>query len=111
MIEDKRKTGIYLTTLGFGRGNLKDSKLEILAQYGNGNYAYIDDIKEAKKVFVEEFAGTMFSVAKDVKIQLSFNPDWVKSYRLIGYENRIMDKEDFDNDKKKMPVKWGQDIV
>ena len=100
MIEEKRKDGIYLTVLGFGMGNLKDSRMEQLADKGNGNYAYIDDILEAKKVLVNEFGGTMFTIAKDVKIQVEFNPTKVKSYRLIGYENRMLKKEDFTDDTK-----------
>lgn len=100
MIEEKRKDGIYLTVLGFGMGNLKDSRMEQLADKGNGNYAYIDDILEAKKVLVNEFGGTMFTIAKDVKIQVEFNPAKVKSYRLIGYENRMLKKEDFADDTK-----------
>jgi len=81
-------------------GNLKDNRLEALADKGNGHYAYIDDLKEAKKVFVEELTGTLYTIAKDVKIQLVFNKENVKSYRLIGYENRLLAKEDFDDDKK-----------
>ncbi|MEL6557979.1 MAG: von Willebrand factor type A domain-containing protein [Bacteroidota bacterium] len=100
LIEKKRNDGIYLTVLGFGMGNYKDSKMEILADKGNGNYAYIDNIQEAKKVLVNEFGGTMFTIAKDVKIQVEFNPENVQAYRLIGYENRILNDEDFNNDKK-----------
>ena len=100
LIEEKRQTGIYLTVLGFGMGNYKDSKMEILADKGNGNYAYIDNILEAKKVFVNEFGGTLFTIAKDVKIQVEFNPAVVQSYRLVGYENRKLNNEDFNNDKK-----------
>ncbi len=100
IIEDKRKSGIYLTVLGFGRGNLKDSKMEKLADKGNGNYAYIDDILEAKKTLVNEMGGTLLTIAKDVKIQVEFNPAQIKAYRLIGYENRMLAKEDFDDDKK-----------
>ena len=100
LIEQKRQTGIYLTVLGFGMGNYKDSKMEILADKGNGNYAYIDNILEAKKVFVNEFGGTLFTIAKDVKIQVEFNPAVVQSYRLVGYENRKLNNEDFNNDKK-----------
>jgi len=100
LIEDKRKTGIYLTVLGFGTGNYKDSKMEKLADKGNGNYAYIDDILEAKKVLVNEMGGTLVTIAKDVKIQIEFNPKHVKGYRLIGYENRMLAKEDFDDDLK-----------
>ena len=100
LIEEKRDAGIYLTALGFGMGNYKDSKLETIADHGNGNYAYIDNIMEAKKVFVNEFGGTLFTIAKDVKIQVEFNPAKVQAYRLIGYENRKLRDEDFNNDKK-----------
>lgn len=100
LIERKRNDGIYLTVLGFGMGNYKDSKMETLADKGNGNYAYIDNIQEAKKVLVNEFGGTMFTIAKDVKIQVEFNPANVQAYRLIGYENRKLNDEDFNNDKK-----------
>ena len=100
LIEEKRNDGIYLTVLGFGMGNYKDSKMEVLADKGNGNYAYIDNIQEAKKVLVNEFGGTMYTIAKDVKIQVEFNPANVQGYRLIGYENRRLADEDFNNDKK-----------
>ncbi|MCA9520140.1 MAG: VWA domain-containing protein [Myxococcales bacterium] len=100
IVEAKRKNGIYLTVLGFGMGNYKDSRLEKLADKGNGNYAYIDTIAEAQKVMVREFGGTLFTIAKDVKIQIEFNPTKVQAYRLIGYENRLLKKEDFNNDKK-----------
>lgn len=100
LIEKKRKEGVFLTVLGFGMGNYKDSKMEILADKGNGNYAYIDNILEAKKVLVNEFGGTLFAIAKDVKIQVEFNPANVTAYRLIGYENRKLNNEDFNNDKK-----------
>jgi len=100
IIEEKRKEGIFLTVLGFGMGNYKDSKMEKLADKGNGNYAYIDNILEAKKVLVSEFGGTLFTIAKDVKIQIEFNPTRVKAYRLIGYENRMLKAEDFHDDKK-----------
>lgn len=100
LIEDKRQSGIYLTVLGYGMGNYKDSKMEQLADKGNGNYAYIDNLQEAKKTLVSEFGGTLFTIAKDVKIQVEFNPAKVKSYRLIGYENRKLNKEDFNDDKK-----------
>jgi Ca-activated chloride channel family protein len=100
LIEEKRKTGIFLTVLGFGTGNYKDSKMEKLADKGNGNYAYIDDILEARKVLVSEMGGTLLTIAKDVKIQVEFNPGQVKAYRLIGYENRVLASEDFDNDLK-----------
>jgi Ca-activated chloride channel family protein len=100
LIEEKREEGIFLTVLGFGMGNYKDNKMEKLADKGNGNYAYIDNILEAKKVLVNEFGGTLFTIAKDVKIQVEFNPAEVKGYRLIGYENRMLNKEDFNDDKK-----------
>jgi Ca-activated chloride channel family protein len=100
LIEQKRETGIFLTVLGFGAGNYKDSKMEKLADTGNGNYAYIDDILEAKKVLVNEMGGTLVTIAKDVKVQIEFNPAQIKAYRLIGYENRLLAKEDFDDDKK-----------
>lgn len=100
LIEEKRESGIYLTVLGFGSGNLKDSKMEMLADKGNGNYAYIDSLMEARKVLVEEMGGTFFTIAEDVKLQLEFNPAQVKSYRLIGYENRMLAREDFDDDQK-----------
>ncbi len=100
LIEKERSRGIFMTVLGFGMGNYKDDKMEIIADKGNGNYAYIDNIQEARKVLVSEFGGTLFTVAKDVKFQLEFNPQRVKSYRLIGYENRILNDEDFNDDKK-----------
>lgn len=100
LIESKRKTGIYLTVLGFGMGNYKDSRMEKLADKGNGNYAYIDSMMEAKKVLVTEMGGTLLTIAKDVKLQIEFNPTKVKSYRLIGYENRMLRAKDFDDDKK-----------
>ncbi len=100
LIEEKRKDDIYLTICGFGMGNYKDGRMEQISNAGNGNYFYIDNIKEAKKVFVKEMRANMFTIAKDVKIQIEFNPLKVKSYRLIGYENRVMAKEDFNNDKK-----------
>lgn len=100
LIEKERESGVFLTVLGFGMGNYKDSKMEVLADKGNGNYAYIDNILEAKKVLVNEFGGTMFTIAKDVKIQVEFNPELVKSYRLIGYVNRKLNDEDFNDDKK-----------
>jgi len=100
LIESKRKDGIFLTALGYGMGNYKDSKMETLADKGNGNYAYIDNLTEARKVLVNEFGGTLFTIAKDVKLQLEFNPAKVKAYRLIGYENRMLQHEDFNNDKK-----------
>lgn len=100
LIEEKRKEGVFLTVLGFGMGNYKDSKMETLADKGNGNYAYIDTMKEAKKVLVNEFGGTLFTIAKDVKIQVEFNPAHVQAYRLIGYENRLLNDEDFNDDTK-----------
>lgn len=100
LIEKERNQGIYLTVLGFGMGNYKDSKMQQLADKGNGNHAYIDGINEAKKVLVNEFGGTLFTIAKDVKLQLEFNPAKVAGYRLIGYENRLLNKEDFNDDKK-----------
>ncbi len=100
LIEEKRGDGIFLTVLGYGMGNYKDSKMEVLADKGNGNYAYIDTILEAQKVLVNEFGGTLFTIAKDVKLQIEFNPARVKAYRLIGYENRVLKNEDFNNDKK-----------
>lgn len=100
LIEEKRDSGIFLTCLGFGMGNYKDSKLETLADKGNGNHAYIDTMQEAHKFLGKEFGGTLYTIAKDVKIQVEFNPSLVKSYRLIGYENRLLANEDFDNDTK-----------
>ena len=100
MIEEERKSGVFLTVLGFGMGNYKDNKMEKLADKGNGNHAYIDGLNEAKKVLVSEFGGTLFTIAKDVKLQVEFNPSKVQAYRLIGYENRLLNKEDFNNDKK-----------
>ena len=100
MIEEERKSGVFLTVLGFGMGNYQDAKMQKLADKGNGNHAYIDGINEAKKVFLNEFGGTLFTIAKDVKFQIEFNPKQVKEYRLIGYENRMLAKEDFNNDKK-----------
>jgi len=100
LIEQKRGDGIFLTVLGYGMGNYKDSKMEILADKGNGNYAYIDNMLEAQKTLVNEFGGTLFTIAKDVKLQIEFNPAKVQAYRLIGYENRLLQAEDFNNDKK-----------
>jgi Ca-activated chloride channel family protein len=99
LIEEKRKSGVFLTCLGFGMGNFKDNRMETLANKGNGNYAYIDNLQEANKFLGKEFAGSMYAIAKDVKIQIEFNPKFVKSYRLIGYENRKLKNEDFTNDK------------
>lgn len=98
LIEEKRKSGVFLTCLGYGMGNYKDSKMEILANKGNGNYAYIDNIQEANRFLGKEFKGSMFAIAKDVKIQIEFNPKHVQAYRLIGYENRKLRPEDFKND-------------
>jgi Ca-activated chloride channel family protein len=100
LITSEAKSGVFLTVLGFGYGNLKDSTMEKLADKGNGNYAYIDTLAEGKKVLVEQMAGTLITIAKDVKIQIEFNPRQVSGYRLIGYENRLLAKEDFNNDKK-----------
>ncbi|HHG86401.1 MAG TPA: VWA domain-containing protein [Bacteroidetes bacterium] len=100
IIEKKRDSGVYLTVLGFGMGNYKDSKMQILADKGNGNHAYIDNVMEARKVLVKEFGGTLFTIARDVKIQVEFNPELVKGYRLIGYENRMLEARDFNDDKK-----------
>lgn len=100
LIEEKRESGIFLSVLGFGMGNYKDSTMEILADKGNGNYAYIDNLREAKKVLVDEMPKTIYTIAKDVKIQVEFNPETVSEYRLIGYENRLLNNEDFENDKK-----------
>lgn len=100
LIETKREDGIFLTVLGFGMGNYKDSKMEKLADKGNGNYAYIDGLKEAKKVLATQLGATLFTIAKDVKLQVEFNPEKVAAYRLIGYENRVLEDEDFNNDKK-----------
>lgn len=100
MIEAKRQSNIFLTALGFGMGNLKDATLEQLADKGNGNYAYIDDFGEARKVLADELMGTLFTVAKDVKIQVEFNPAQVQAYRLIGYENRALVARDFNDDRK-----------
>ncbi len=98
IITEKKESGIYLSVLGFGTGNIKDNKMELLADKGNGNYAYIDSPREAKKVLVDEMSGTLLTIAKDVKIQLEFNPYAVASYRLIGYENRALQNEDFRDD-------------
>jgi len=100
LIEEKRNEGVFLSVLGFGTGNYKDSKMEKLADKGNGNYHYIDNLREAEKVLVKELGSLLFAIAKDVKIQVEFNPTQVKAYRLLGYENRIMAKEDFNDDTK-----------
>ncbi len=99
-LDDKKKDGIFLTVLGFGEENIKDSRLEDLADKGSGNYYYVDNMLEAKKVFVDEIGATLFTIAKDVKIQVEFNPAKIKSYRLVGYENRLLNDEDFEDDKK-----------
>ena len=98
LIVKKRESGVFLSVLGFGYGNYKDDKLEILADKGNGNHAYIDTMQEARRIFETEFGGTLFTIAKDVKIQVEFNPNHVQAYRLIGYENRLLADEDFVND-------------
>jgi Ca-activated chloride channel family protein len=100
IIEEKAASGVFLTVLGYGMGNYKDSTLEKLADKGNGNYGYIDSLSEARKVFVEQMTGTLLTIAKDVKIQVEFNPALVAGYRLLGYENRMLSKEDFNDDKK-----------
>jgi len=99
LIEEKRETGIFLSVLGVGTGNYQEGKMEQLANHGNGTYEYLDDAEQARKVFVEDL-GKFYNVAKDVKIQLKFNPELVESYRLIGYENRILNEEDFLDDTK-----------
>ncbi len=100
LIEEKREKNIYLTILGLGMGNYKDSRMESLSNIGNGNYAYIDNLLEGKKVLGKEIWGNLFAVAKDVKVQIEFNPKKVSSYRLIGYENRLLNREDFNDDNK-----------
>ncbi len=100
LITEERSSNVAISIMGFGMGNLKDSKMETLADKGNGNYAYIDNLSEAKRALVTEFAGTLFTVAKDVKLQIEFNPAKVQAYRLLGYEDRLLNKEDFNNDKK-----------
>ena len=100
LIEEKRESGIFLSILGFGMGNYKDSRMELLADKGNGNYAYIDTLMEAKRVMVDEMSKTIYTIAKDVKLQVEFNPEKVKQYRLVGYENRVLNNEDFENDQK-----------
>lgn len=104
LIEEKSNSGVFLSALGFGMGNYKDSTLETLADKGRGNYAYIDTLNEAKKLLVEQINGTLVPIAKDVKIQVEFNPQRVSAYRIIGYENRIMAKEDFNDDQKQAGV-------
>lgn len=100
LIEQERKSGVFLTVLGYGMGNYKDSKMQVLAEKGNGNHAYIDNLQEANRVLVNEFGATMHTVAKDVKLQIEFNPSQVQAYRLIGYESRLLRDEDFNNDAK-----------
>ena len=100
LIEKERQSGIFLSVLGYGMGNYKGNKMQQLADKGNGNHNYIDNLIEAKKVLVNEFGGTLFTIAKDVKLQVEFNPAMVNAYRLIGYENRILADEDFNDDKK-----------
>ena len=100
LIEQRRDEGTFLTVLGFGTGNLQDAKMEQIADHGNGNFAYIDSAHEARKVLVKEFGGTLYTIAKDVKLQVEFNPARVQAYRLIGYENRILAAEDFNDDLK-----------
>jgi Ca-activated chloride channel family protein len=100
LIEQRRDEGTFLTVLGFGTGNLQDAKMEQIADHGNGNFAYIDSAHEAQKVLVQEFGGTLYTIAKDVKLQVEFNPARVRAYRLIGYENRMLAAEDFNDDRK-----------
>lgn len=100
LIENERKTGVFLTVLGYGMGNYKDNKMQTLAEKGNGNHAYIDNLQEANRVLVNEFGATLHTVAKDVKLQIEFNPSQVQAYRLIGYESRLLADEDFNNDAK-----------
>ncbi|GAA4351116.1 VWA domain-containing protein [Hymenobacter saemangeumensis] len=100
LIVEQRESGVFLTVLGCGRGNLRDSRMETLADKGNGNYAYLDNLDEAARVLVAQFGGTLFTVAKDVKLQVEFNPSRVAHYRLVGYENRLLEAEDFNNDRK-----------
>jgi len=100
MIEHERKSGVFLSVLGYGMGNYKDNKMQQLADKGNGNHSYIDNINEARKVLVNEFGSTLFTIAKDVKIQIEFNPSKVQAYRLVGYENRMLASEDFNDDNK-----------
>lgn len=100
LISEKAKSGVFLSVLGFGMGNYKDSKMELLADCGNGNYAYIDSLKEAIKVLVDDMTSTIFTIAKDVKLQVEFNPARVSQYRFIGYENRLLNPEDFTDDTK-----------
>src|SRR5690606_9511479 len=99
LVKEKARARVFLTVLGFGMGNLKDGTLEQLADRGNGAYGYIDTEREARKIFSEQVEGTLVTIAKDVKIQVEFNPERVASYRLIGYENRVLAKEDFNDDR------------
>ena len=99
-LEEKKKSGIHLSVLGVGTGNIKDNKMETLADKGNGNYAYIDSMREAKKVLEKEMTATLLTICKDVKLQVEFNPAVVAEYRLIGYENRVLDRKDFEDDTK-----------
>ncbi|MCA8832921.1 vWA domain-containing protein [Hymenobacter pini] len=100
LIEQERESGVFLTVLGVGQGNYQDKKMELLADKGNGNYAYLDNLDEARRVLVQQFGGTLFTLAKDVKLQVEFNPSRVREYRLVGYENRLLAAEDFNNDRK-----------
>jgi Ca-activated chloride channel family protein len=100
LIEEERKSGVFLSVLGVGEGNLKDSTMEMLADHGNGNYAYLDSLNEARRVLVEQAGSTLVAVAKDVKVQVEWNPEKVASYRLVGYENRVLDARDFKDDAK-----------
>lgn len=100
LVETRKQEGTFLTVLGFGTGNLKDSRMEALADHGNGHYAYVDDILEARKVFVSELGGTLLTIARDVKVQVEFNPAQVSEYRLIGYENRMLEHQDFNDDAR-----------
>jgi Ca-activated chloride channel family protein len=100
LIEDKRKSGVFLSVFGFGRGNLNDQMMQTIAQNGNGAAAYIDTLAEAEKVLVEDASATLFPIAKDVKIQVEFNPQTIAEYRLIGYETRALNREDFNNDER-----------
>jgi len=111
-ISEKRETGVYLSVLGFGTGNIRDDIMETLARDGNGNYSYIDSLRTAEKVLVNELSSNLFTVADDVKAQIVFDPDTVYSYRLIGYENRMLQTEDFDNDRKDAgEIGAGSDVV
>lgn len=100
LIEEKRESGVFLSVLGFGTGNVKDNMMETLADKGNGNYAYIDNLMEAKKVLIDDMTSTLYTIAKDVKIQIEFNPEAIAEYRLVGYDNRLLNPEDFNDDKK-----------